>query len=132
MFLHGSVILSRGGCLTSPPGRPHLVHIISQFIDKTRLHSSRMRTACSLTISPSMLCSGGCLVQGVLAPRGCLAWGCLVPGEVPDPGGFLLPGGVPGPRGGCLVLGECLVLGVVSQHALRQTPPVNRILDTRF
>ena len=37
----------------------------------TRLHSSRMRTARSLTVSPSMLCwggvagPGGCLVRGV-------------------------------------------------------------------
>ena len=30
----------------------------------------------------------------------------------------MLPGGMPGPGG-----------GVVSQHALRQTPPVNRMTD---
>ena len=69
---------------------------------------------------------GGCLVPGVPGPRG-----------VPGPGGVPDPGWVPGP-GGCLVWGgllpgRCLVLGgawsrgfcsrgVVSQHALRQTP----------
>ena len=32
---------------------------------QTRLHSSRMRTACALTVSPSMLCARGvCLVRG--------------------------------------------------------------------
>ena len=41
------------------------------------MHSSRMRTARSLTVSPSMLCSGGCLVWGVPGPGGCL----------PGPGG---------------------------------------------
>ena len=47
--------------------------------------------------------------RGVSAPGGCLLLdGCLLPGG----------GGVPCFRGG------------VSQHALRQTPPVNRITDT--
>ena len=53
--------------------------------------------------------------------------GCLVPGGLPDrgvsgpggawPQGGLLLGGVPGP-GGCLI-----PEGLVSQHALRHTPP---------
>ena len=51
---------------------------------KTRLHSSRMRTACLLPVSPSMHCARGCLFRGggVFAPRGgCLApVGCLLPG----------------------------------------------------
>ena len=36
---------------------------------KARLHSSRMHTACALSVSPGMLCSGGrgCLSQGVPA-----------------------------------------------------------------
>ena len=55
----------------------------------TRLHSSRIRTACSLTVSPSMLCSGG---GGVPGPR-----------VMPGPGGGLCS------QGGCLVLGVCLV-----------------------
>ena len=56
----------------------------------TRLHSSRMRTARALTVSPSMLCAGG----GVSAPRGYLVpGGVSVPrGRVSVPGG-LLPGG---------------------------------------
>ena len=52
----------------------------------TRLHSSKMRTACALTVSPSMLCRGVYLVPG---------GGYLVPGG----GGYLVPGGVPGPGG---------------------------------
>ena len=52
-----------------------------------------------------------------------VGWGCL-PGPggcLPGPGGYL-----PGP-GGCLSgpRGD----GLVSQHAPRQTPPVNRITD---
>ena len=63
----------------------------------TRLHSSRMHTARSLTVSPSILCSGsGGLSRGEGVPGGVPAWS----------------------RG-----------GVVSQHALRLTPPVNRITD---
>ena len=73
------------------------------------MHSSRMRTARALTVSPSMLCAGEggvwsreCLLQGVSSPRGVyLVWGC-----VPDLG-------VPASGGG----------GVVSQLALRQTTP---------
>ena len=61
------------------------------------MHSSRMHTACALTISPSMLFAWGCMVLG----------GCMVPG-------------------GLVIGGEA---GVVSQHALRQTPPVNRMTD---
>ena len=55
------------------------------FNPHTRLHSSRMHTACLLTVSSSMHCAGGV--------------------------GVSVPGG-----------GQCLLLGVVSQHALRQTP----------
>ena len=54
---------------------------------KTRLHSSRMRTARALTVSPSMLCAGG----GVSALRGCLLEGCVC----------LLPG-VSASRGVCI------------------------------
>ena len=49
-------------------------------------------------------------------------------------GVYLVPGGS-GPGGGCLVRGGVCLLrgegGVVSQHALRQTPPppVNRMTD---
>ena len=94
----------------------------------------------------------GCLVQGCLPGPGVPAWSGGVPswsqgGGIPactEVWGCLVPGGclvwgVPGlggawSGGACLVPGvACLVLGgVVSQHALRQTPPVNRILDTCF
>ena len=48
----------------------------------TRLHSSRMHTARALTVSPSMLCAGGCTWSG----RG-----------LPGLGGvYLVWGGVPG------------------------------------
>ena len=52
----------------------------------TRLHSSRMHTARSLTVSPSMHCAGGSASGGCLLPEG-----------------------------------GCLLQGVVSQHALKQT-----------
>ena len=62
-----------------------------QVYTSTRLHSSRMRTVRVLTVSLSMLCSGG----------------------VPGPGGvYLVWGSVPGPRGLYLVWGVYLVLGV--------------------
>ena len=84
----------------------------------TSLHSSRMRTACALTVSPSMLCAGGVAWSGgVPGPRGgawsqgdAWSWGAWSRG-VPGPRGCLVLGGVPGP-------GVC----VLSQHALRQTP----------
>ena len=64
-------------------------------VELTRLHSSRMRTARVLTVSPSMLCTGG----SVCSQEVC----------VPGPG----PGGVSGPGGVYLVLGVCLLLGGV-------------------
>ena len=52
-----------------------------------------MRTARVLTVSPSMLCAGGCILWGgVPGPREGVY---LVPGR----GVYLVPGGVPGPRG---------------------------------
>ena len=68
----------------------------------TRLHSSRMRTARALTVSPSMLCAGGTWSVG---------GGCLVPGGAWSGGGAWSRE------------------GVVSHHALRQTPPVNRMTN---
>ena len=55
------------------------------------LHSSRMRTAHALTVSPSMLCAGGGAWSG-----GCLLWGGgLLPEGVPGPGGMLGGGWYP-------------------------------------
>ena len=54
-------------------------------LDRTRLHSSRMRTARALTVSPSMLFVGGVCTGGLSAPG--VGWGCLLPGV------YLLPGG---------------------------------------
>ena len=76
-------------------------------LNLTRMHSSRMRTARALTVSPSMFCSGG---RGVSAHRGCLLMGCLLPGGVCSRGcllrGVSAPGGMSAPRG-CLLWGVC-------------------------
>ena len=81
---------------------------------------------------------GGCLLLGGCLLGGVYSGGCLLPEGgvcsqgVSALGGVCSGGGVcsrgSAPRG-CLLLGGCLFLGgVVSQHALRQTPPpVNRI-----
>ena len=87
---------------------------------ETRMHSSRMRT-----VSCGGVCFGRCLLpRGGVYSRG-----------VSAPGGCLLPEGMSAPRGdvcsqggacsgGCLLWGVCVCSGgVVSQHALRQTPP---------
>ena len=78
-----------------------------------------MRTASTLTISPSTLCSGGCTWSwGVYLVRG----GVCCRGGVPDPGGVCLlqgqctwswgcawsQGGVPGPGAVCLLQGGCV------------------------
>ena len=100
-----------------------LVFFTLRSILTTRLHSSRMRTARVLTVSPSMLCTGGCLLGGCIwsgrgvvggvpgRGGGCLLWGVylvwgvsalgvyLVLGGICS-GGCLLPGGAPGPGGG--------------------------------
>ena len=87
-----------------------LSKIEKQIYFLTRMHSSRMRTGRSLTACCSLL------PGGVLPGLGGV---CLVPGGFSRPGG----GGLPG-RGGSAWSG-----GMVSQHALRQTPPVNRMTN---
>ena len=71
----------------------------------TRMHSTRMRTTGLFPVSPSMHCSwGGVCSQGVSAlGRGVCSW------VVSAPGGVSAPVFAAG--------------GLVSQHALRQTPP---------
>ena len=82
---------------------------------RTRMHSSRMHTSCSLTVCCSVLPGGGvCLVRGV--PGGS-AWSW---GGLPGPGGVLL-----GPRGLSLVPG-----GLPGPGGSPEIPPVNRITDT--
>ena len=132
-------------------------NIFAENCMKTRMHSSRMRTARSLTVSPSMLCSRGggvCSGGSVCSRGGVCSGGCLLPGECLLLGGWLLPGGVcsgrvgvSAPRGcllwegggcllwGCLLLGRCLLWGVCSggvwypsMHWGRH-PPVNRMTD---
>ena len=74
---------------------------------KTRMHSSRMRTARLLPVSPSMYCSGGgVLGLGGVPSRGGVPGGCTWSGGVsgwgvpgPEGRGYLVLGGVPG-RGG--------------------------------
>ena len=92
----------------------------------TSMHSSRMRTARLLPVSPSMHCGGGCLLWG------CLLWGCLLPGGMSAPRGCLLPGG-------CLLLWGVCSRGSASGWGVypsmqwgRHLLPVDRILDTRF
>ena len=82
------------------------------------MHSSRIRTGCSLTVCQSLLPSGcllwgvsalgGCLLWGVSAPGGCLPQGCLLLGGVCSwgvsaPRGVSVPGGVY--SRGCLLWG---------------------------
>ena len=83
-------------------------------MNKTRLHSNRIHTT-----SPSMHCTGGVWSQG----------------GMPGPEGGVCSREVTGPRGnGSAPEGGVWSQGVVSQHALRQTPHphVNRILDTCY
>ena len=105
-------------------------HLSFYFV--TRMHSSRMRTGRSLTVCWSLL-SGGVLVRGGLLPEGSglggvCSQGGSGPGRVSASGRVWSHGGV-WSRGvwsqGGLVPGD-LVMGVISQHALRQTPPVDR------
>ena len=72
--------------------------------NRTRLHSSRMRTARMLTISPSMLCARRCA----------WSWGCF------------------GLEGGCLVWGGCLAWGGGGggiPACTEAEPPVNRMTN---
>ena len=84
----------------------------------TRLHSSRMRTARALTVSPSMLAGGGG-GEGVSARVGYLLWGVSALQGVSAPGGLSARGGcvcsgggASAPRGECLLLGGWLLWGV--------------------
>ena len=110
----------------------YLSPLTSHFVHGTRMHSSRMRTGRSLTVYCSLLPGGclfrGCLLRGVSGPGGCLVRGVSGLGGVCSQGGLVwgvcsqgdvCSGGMSAPRE-----------GVVSQHALRQTPsPVDRITD---
>ena len=84
---------------------------------QTSMHSSGMRTSRLLAVSPSMHCSGGALLQGGVCSGGVSAPGDVCSGAVSarGDGDLLQLGGGEG--------------GLVSQHALRQTPPVNRMTD---
>ena len=76
--------------------------------NKIRMHSSRMRTGRSLTVCCSLLPGGE---GGVCSGGVCLLWGGVCSGGVPGLGCVSAPGG--SAHGGW-----------VSQHALRQTPPL--------
>ena len=78
---------------------------------KIRMHSSRMRTGRSLTVLCRSLLPGGRGVSASGGGRGCLLHGGLLLGGVYSGGGGSPPRGAT--RGGG---------GLVSQHALRQTP----------
>ena len=68
---------------------------------KTRMHSSRMHTAHSLTMGGGFTCLGCVPVQGgvpaweVYLPRGCTCRGLYLPRGVPSLGSVYLPGDVP-------------------------------------
>ena len=105
----------------------------------TRMHSSRMCTARLMPISPSMHCSGGVYlpggvpVWGVYLPGGVPAWGWGVPAQKGYlPGGCTCPG-VYLPEGGVLA-GGYLPRGrtYTGEYLLRYSPPMDRILDTRY
>ena len=114
------------------------VSLRARMTDLTRLHSSRMRTARALTVSPSMLCLGVSAPGGCTWSQGCLLWGegtwsggCLLQGGgLCSCAGCLLledvpaPGGVSAPRG-CLLRGEC----TWSWGGARYHPPVNRMTN---
>ena len=95
--------------------------------ETTRLHSSRMRTARALTVSPSMLCVGGSALGGRVSALGgrVSALGGRVSalgGRVSALGGRVSALGGSAPGGSAL--GEvCSLGGVVSKHAPSQTPP---------
>ena len=87
----GMMPLIRGGSRI-----PH--RVVRQTIPLTRMHSSRMRTARLLPVSPSMHCYRG----------------CTCPGGVPAHGGCTCPGGCTHPWG-CTCLGVYLPRGVPAQ-----------------
>ena len=91
--------------------------LIAQKYYNTRMHSSRMRTARLLPVSPNMHCSGCVPAQGGVPIR----QGCTYPGGMYLPrGSVYLPGGVP-------AWGVPACLG--GEYLLRYSPPVNRMTD---
>ena len=91
-------------------------------IAMTRMHSSKIHTACLLLISPSMHCSEGCTwwrvpAQGAVLAQGVPAWGCVYllvgctcQGWCTWPGWCAYPGGVL--ARGCICLGSVPAQGV--------------------
>ena len=116
------------------PPRSILAH---SNIFTTSMHSSRMRIARLLPVSPSMHCTGGVCSGGV-------SWGGVCSRVVCSGGvcsrgvsalaGDLLRGVVSAAPGGVCSMGGLLLGwgwgGYLSQHALRQTPPVNSMIDS--
>ena len=102
-----------------------LFHSVKQ--SQTRMHSSRMRTGCSLTVCCSLLPRGVSVLGGVSAPGGggvcSREGGCVCSrGLMSAPRGVCSWGGVCSGGGVCSRRGWVSALGGVSQHALRQTP----------
>ena len=108
----------------------HLLPAFNKMRSQTRLHSSRMRNARALPVSPSMLCArgstrglftlgGGVSTLGVSTLGGVYSGG----GGVCSWGGCLLPGGLSAPGGWCLLPGGCGIPACTEAD----TPPVNRI-----
>ena len=72
--------------------KSNLRNVIPNRYHTTSMHTSRMRTACLLPVSPSMHCAGGCLLLGGVCSWGVTApWGVSVPGGVYSVGGMCIP-----------------------------------------
>ena len=93
----------------------------------TSLHSSRMCTACALTVSPSMPCTGGGLLLG-----GCLLWGSLLRGG-PALGGCLLwrGRGLLRGGGGIPACTEADTLWTESQMPVKTLPCPNFVVGSK-
>ena len=112
-------IPQRNKCNTSEEAKSLHLQKPKKNKKKTRMHSSRMRTARLWPVSPGMHFSRG---------------GVPGPGSVPGPGRCTWSrGGVPGPRGVYLVPGGCTwsqgVYLVPGECTCPGTPPRDRITD---
>ena len=100
----------QGGIREAPTSLDPISFIFIQFSEKTFGKQDCIPVGCVPPVDRISLVPGGGCAWSWGGEKGVV---CLVPG-----------GGVPGPGG--LV---CLVGGGVPQHALRQTPPVNRMTN---
>ena len=137
--------------LDSPHGKTVRTFSKTLHMHKTRMHSSRMRTARSLTVSPS-ICGGGGAWQGGMVGRGHAWWrgmcgrGACMEGGVHGRGvACMAREGICGKGGGICARGGASVVGkghawqrcmhgrgacVAGGHACHtRPPPVDRMTD---